>query len=236
MFLTLTYRDPPGGGPPHVLHKRHVQNFFKRLRDGKDKDFCSYLVAGEYGDRTQRAHYHVLLFTRSLLSQRDVERIWGHGHVHIGDVQPESIDYCLAYVLKGRKGMRRSDGRPDEFVTFSQGLGDAGLLSLLRTVGENGLSHFPREFRVLGKQWPLSRRHRSLVTDHGWELTQRTDEETLLECEKALLVMQGVSWNSPEYLAWLDKRAQVLERLKSRRIRDYYLAKNGHTRKRNETF
>lgn len=85
-------------------------------------------------------------------------------------------------------------------------------------------------------RWPLSRRHRELVTLHGWDLAPRTDDETLIEQEKALLVMQGVSWNSPEYLAWLEKRKEVLERLKSRRIRDYYLAQNGHQRKRNETF
>lgn len=236
VFLTLTYRDPPGGGPPHVLHKRHLQNFFKRLRHGRERDFCSYLATGEYGERTFRAHYHVLLFSRAFLGARDLEQIWGHGHVHVGDVQPESIDYCLAYCLKGRKGMLRSDARPAEFVTFSQGIGNAGLISLLESFSKTGLQDFPREFRLYGKKWPLSRRHRELVRDHGWDLTPRTDEETLIESEKALLVMQGVSWDSPEYLAWLEKRKEVLERLRSRRLRDYYLAKNGHQRKRNETF
>jgi len=234
MFLTLTYRDPPGGGPPHVLQKRHLQLFFKRLRH--EGIVLSYLAAGEYGERTQRAHYHVLLFSRTLLGGGCVEKIWGHGSVHVGDVQPESIDYCLAYVLKGRKGMRRSDGRAEEFVTFSQGLGDAGLISLLHAGKSFGVQDFPREFRLYGKRWPLSRRHRQLVTDHGWDLAPRTDEETLIETEKALLVMQGVTFDSPEYQAWLVKRQEVLERSKARRIRDYYREKNGHLKVRNETF
>lgn len=234
MFLTLTYREPPGGGPPHVLQKRHLQTFFKRLR--YEGIVLSYLAAGEYGERTLRAHYHVLLFSRTLLAERCVEQIWGHGHVHVGDVQPESIDYCLAYCLKGRKGMQRVDGRPPEFATFSQGLGNAGLLSLLQSAQSVGLQDFPREFRLYGRKWPLSRRHRVLVADHGWDLAPRTDEETLQLLTHPVLHMPDVRWDSPEYLAWQKEREEILRRLQSRRIRDYYLAQHGHQRKRDETF
>lgn len=235
-FLTLTLRDPPGGGPPHVLQKRHLQLYWKVLRYAYPNLELSYLAVGEYGERTTRAHYHCLLFTERPIDRVALESHWGRGHVHVGDVEPASIDYCLAYVLKGRKGMLRSDGRPPEFRVFSQGIGRKGLIELLKAVAKAGLSELPREFRAFGKRWPLSRRLRSVATDHGYDVSGVVNDETRHEIEKALLVMQGVAWDSPEYLAWLEKRKEILKKARSRRIRDYYLAEKGHLRKRNETF
>lgn len=232
-FVTLTYREPPGGGPPHVLQKRHLQLFFKRLRyEGFE---LSYLGVGEYGERTKRAHYHVLLFADRPVGSDAITRCWGRGSVDVGDVEPASIDYCLAYVLKGRKGLYRDDGRPAEFRVFSQGLGRSAVIELIRAAKGAGLESVPREFRTFGKFWSLTRRHREIVEEQGWSVAPLSNEETAHEMEKALLVLQGVSWNSPEYLAWLEKRQEILRRARSRRIRDYYLAKNGHLKGRNET-
>jgi len=216
-----------------VLQKHHLQSFFKRLRYAQVA--FTYFACGEYGTRTHRAHYHVLFFSYSPISTFVLEREWGYGSVHVGDVQPESIDYCLAYVLKGRKGLIRTDGRPPEFPLFSRGLGNAAVIEIIRTLAARSVLVVPREFRLYGKSWPLTRRHRLLVEDHGWDVAPITNEETLHEMEKALLVMQGVSHDSPEYLAWLEKRQEILSRSRSRRIRDYYKAHHGHQKDRNET-
>lgn len=64
-FFTLTYENrhlPPHG----ELRYKDVQDFFKRLRRKWDrqglKHDIRYIVAGEYGRRRGRCHYHIILF------------------------------------------------------------------------------------------------------------------------------------------------------------------------------
>lgn len=111
------------------------------------------------------------------------------------------------------------------------------MVELIRAIKAAGIRALPRSFRAFGKLWPLPRGLRDFATSQGWEIAPRDDDETIHEFEKALLVMQGYAWNSPEYLAWLDKRQEILKAARSRRIRDYYKTLNGHSvRKRNEAF
>lgn len=59
-FLTLTYDEkhlPEGGS----LVPKHAQDFLKRLRSKTNLKLRYYLV-GEYGEDTERPHYHVALF------------------------------------------------------------------------------------------------------------------------------------------------------------------------------
>lgn len=58
LFLTITYNNE---NYPGQLKVSDIQNFIKYLRktDKKIKYFC----CGEYGGKTERAHYHLILFT-----------------------------------------------------------------------------------------------------------------------------------------------------------------------------
>ena len=72
-FVTLTYNDffvpeskyideNTGEVVPHLsLYKRDVQNFLKRLREMVDYPIRFY-CAGEYGSKTYRPHYHLIIF------------------------------------------------------------------------------------------------------------------------------------------------------------------------------
>ena len=65
VFLTLTYDD--AHVPPNMsLRKRDLQLFMKRLRIKLDRlgiEHCiKYFACGEYGTRTKRPHYHLLLW------------------------------------------------------------------------------------------------------------------------------------------------------------------------------
>ena len=62
-FVTLTYNND---NLPYnenailpTLRKKDLQMFFKRLRSRIDK--IKYFACGEYGDVTQRPHYHMIL-------------------------------------------------------------------------------------------------------------------------------------------------------------------------------
>lgn len=100
-FITLTYDDEhlPVDGK---LHKPDVQKFFKRLRKKyADKPRqMSYLIVGEYGETTNRPHYHLLLHSKIQLSSADIRDTWQQGHVVVGDINSRSIRYTLSYTIK----------------------------------------------------------------------------------------------------------------------------------------
>lgn len=97
-FLTLTYATEP----LHGLDKTHIQLFHKRLRKEQSKvttDKLRYYVVGEYGTKTNRAHYHSILFNLHSDIVPDLDRIWSHGHILAGSVTPASIHYVTKYVI-----------------------------------------------------------------------------------------------------------------------------------------
>jgi hypothetical protein len=117
-FITLTYNAehlPPDAG----LRKKDVQKFFKRLRKAIAPKKIRYYYCGEYGDKNNRPHYHILLFghrfddwvqlgqTQSglpLYTSPTLERIWGQGFVQIGEVTFESAAYVARYIMKKVNG------------------------------------------------------------------------------------------------------------------------------------
>ena len=55
--MTLTYDEK---NLPDRLKKEHLQKFIRNLRDdGKE---IKYFACGEYGDTTNRPHYHMCIF------------------------------------------------------------------------------------------------------------------------------------------------------------------------------
>jgi len=111
-FVTLTYCDnslPLGG----TLIKKHFQDFMKRLRKKYGK--VRYFHCGEYGETSNRPHYHALLFGldfpdktfhtengqgNTIYKSDTLNTLWGHGFCTIGDVNFETAAYTARYILK----------------------------------------------------------------------------------------------------------------------------------------
>ena len=62
-FITLTY-DENHYPKDNSVDKRAIQLFIKRLRK-RLKAPIKYYCVGEYGTKTRRAHYHVIVFNLS---------------------------------------------------------------------------------------------------------------------------------------------------------------------------
>lgn len=111
-FLTLTYDDrhlPPFS----TLQKSDLDNFFKRIRNHAK---VRYFGCGEYGERTRRPHYHVLLFGYDFDHDREpvtvtgagstvyrsafLEELWSLGHSSIGELNYQSAAYVARYCSK----------------------------------------------------------------------------------------------------------------------------------------
>lgn len=130
-FITLTYDTahvPITRAGFMSLNKRHIQLFYKRLRKLHASDTITsgmpsikYFTVGEYGGKTNRPHYHAILFNVHL---PHIQRAWQYGSVHYGKVSGASVGYTLKYIHKAKKiPMHRNDDRIPEFALMSKGLG-----------------------------------------------------------------------------------------------------------------
>lgn len=151
-FITLTYDTKNVHITPKGfmgLNKRDLQLFFKRLRKAHDKDRISrsgiihpghdqgrqkirYYAVGEYGGKTYRPHYHIILFNAKL---ELIQEAWGLGQVHYGEVSGASIGYTLKYMSKPSKiPLHKNDDRQKEFSLMSKELATT-IYHLQKSVG-----------------------------------------------------------------------------------------------------
>jgi len=137
-FVTLTYDDNnlPNG---NTLVKSDLQNFLKRLRHETGPGL-RFFGCGEYGSRTSRPHYHLLLLNSDFADKRIVKsgpqynlydspalsKLWTAGTHALGDVTFESAAYVARYCMKKKQnGNTVTDGRTPEYIVMSRrpGLG-----------------------------------------------------------------------------------------------------------------
>lgn len=125
-FLTLTYDTdnvPITKSGRMTLQKDHVQHFMMRLRKahGKLHEPLKYFCAGEYGDKSWRPHYHMILFNAR---EELIQPAWWYGSIHYGGVTGASVGYTLKYISKGKRVPQyNGDDRLREFCLISKKLG-----------------------------------------------------------------------------------------------------------------
>lgn len=149
-FITLTYNNNHltyHKGSPQLV-KADLQNWFKRVRKAGYK--MRYFAVGEYGSKTYRPHYHVIVFgdvPESVLTKawsfqnKKTKKYYAIGHCHIGTVTQASIMYCLGYIVNG-KGWKMRVKRIPPFTLMSRNPG----------LGANYLSPAMRDWHKSGRK------------------------------------------------------------------------------------
>lgn len=127
IFLTLTY-DQGHLPDDQSLDHKHFQLFFKRLRKRFPNRTIRYYMCGEYGEQTNRPHYHACVFNYKPSDARPVLRssagfmqydsselkeLWPYGFSTFGDLNFQSAAYCARYVMKKITGQMA-----DEHYTY----------------------------------------------------------------------------------------------------------------------
>lgn len=91
---------------PLVLNKKHVQNFFKRLRKNTNKS-CQYFACGEYGEKYARPHYHLILWSDTPFTAQEIQDAWTLNDIPIGNIDFQdmntdaiNITHSFKYVCK----------------------------------------------------------------------------------------------------------------------------------------
>lgn len=156
-FLTLTYNDE------HIptkevkdentgitktgmtLYKKDIQNFLKRLRNHYEYKYnhtgIRFFLAGEYGETTNRPHYHACIFNmpiktelivlkknelgQTIWTNEEIEKIWKKGFISIGHLCWETAAYTARYIMKKQKGETaawyyQSQAKNPEFTLMSR--------------------------------------------------------------------------------------------------------------------
>lgn len=185
IFLTLTYDDkylPKDDHGVPILVKKDCVDFLKRLRYYKSPDLIRHFAVGEYGNETQRPHFHLCLFGISEIEKTPIAKSWRLGFFHSGELNKKSMRYATGYI---QKNLRRAEeeelyGRPPEFMLSSRGtkqnqLGGLGR-DAVRIIANNikdlqyPVREIIRTFKLHGSYFPLgSYLTRKLADDLGIE-------------------------------------------------------------------
>lgn len=158
-FATLTY-SPEHYPSDGSLTPRHCSLWLKRLRErlGPARPIRYFLV-GEYGDQTQRAHYHAALYGVASIETPLLESTWGMGMVHAGELTPDSAQYIAGYVTKKMTAADdvRLQGRHPEFARMSRnpGLGAGAVGSLADALNDR----FGAQLLAASRDVPTSLNH-----------------------------------------------------------------------------
>lgn len=133
LFITLTY-DNEHLPLNQTLVKSDLQKFLKRLRRDLGNRRIKYFACGEYGTKTQRPHYHLIVLGLDDNDRDLIKENWTFcdwlclPNSAIGSVCADSIRYVCGYVQKKLYGSSskieyESTGRIPPFQLQSQGLG-----------------------------------------------------------------------------------------------------------------
>ncbi|UDN67813.1 replication initiator protein [robinz microvirus RP_133] len=168
-FITLTYA-PENLPDKGSLVKRDMQLWLKRVRAAVAPIELRYFLVGEYGDRTNRPHYHAIVYGLGREDQELVEKTWGLGYVYIGDVTEASCQYVAGYVTKKCTSIadkRLLPGQVPEFSLMSRnpGIGSRAAEQIATQITRNRggamwitkNGDVPGIARMEGGFWPLGR-------------------------------------------------------------------------------
>lgn len=198
LFVTLTYDTqfvPITKNGFMNLSKTDLQKFFKRLRkcheNVSDAKSIKYYACGEYGGKTKRPHYHIVLFNANV---EYVNRAWALnnksiGNIHIGEVSEASIGYTLKYISKASQiPMHKNDDRQKEFSLMSKKLGNNYLTEAM--ISWHKAIPSERVYIPLkdGKKAPMPRyfKEKLYTPEEKEEIAYYFQQKAVLELEKQL--------------------------------------------------
>lgn len=144
--VTLTYNDlnlPDGGS----LEKTDAQLWLKSFRKVLAPLKIRFFLAGEYGTKTKRPHFHAIIFGISALVAGGadgrsglVAKTWKRGYVYVDKCSKEAIAYVAGYVTK-KLGTteRESGGLKPEFIRMSlrPGIGAKSAKNIARALSSD---------------------------------------------------------------------------------------------------
>ncbi len=190
-FVTLTYAtehlpiicyEPEESWIP-TLVKSHPQNFVRSVR--KKGYEIRYFGSGEYGEKYQRPHYHLIIFGLGPGAIELFRASWGKGHVSAYEANARTMSYVAKYTLKGSKDVepnsqifdpsnpeRRLTEAPFRIMSLRPPIGAGCATAIGKALKRRPVTYVPesnvhpqRTLRIRGTEYPIDRTIRNRVMD-----------------------------------------------------------------------
>lgn len=212
-FITITYNEEHY---PISLSKRDIQLFLKRIRK---KQKFRYFLAGEYGSKTLRPHYHMILLgydvgeTKQWDNQQsellELEKVWGKGRILGTEANAATIAYTTAYTTKKAytvdKEWPKMLEKPFILMSRKPGLGYNYIKTRLETISEEG------KIYVNGAR-KLPRYAKKLIEKQKPELLERINEAAKATADQKAL--NDISQYNTDYKTDINQKKE--DNIKSR--------------------
>lgn len=217
-FITLTYDDenlPLDGN----LSKKHCQDFIKRLRKEQNKKKgkqIRYYLVGEYGEHTERPHYHLILFNLKAKILTNLETVWQNGNIFVGGVSQASIHYVTKYMLSNQ--CTKKDTKPFSLMSRRPYLGYS-YISEATKVHHRKAKHNQVTYPE-GRQQAMPRVYKERIFS---TLSRQVNAQEALQDRSELTEKLIAKYGEAEYLRRIGnaKRAdykQMLKQSKSKKV------------------
>jgi len=229
-FITLTYNEQ---NYRLGLDYKDFQKFLDRMRKKKGHS-TRYFAAGEYGDISNRPHWHALLFGttfpnlqqigENLWRSPELEQLWPYGFSSIGNVTLQSAAYVASYCTKKITGpLAHAKYTRVNLTTgaYEKVEPEMAHMSLKPGIGANWLR----------KYWPEVYAARDGVVTHGGhteqapryydKIMEKTQPE-LIETKQYERYKKGEQYikdSTPERLIVREKVATAKHQQKTRKLR-----------------
>lgn len=203
VFFTGTVDDDHLGNGS--LDRELFGSFMKRLRRRIEPAKVRSFYVGEYGSRTNRPHYHALLFgfdpsDKSLLSVRHgfpvytsemLSQLWSVGLHELGSVTSQSASYVAKYVRKTLTGNYAKAAYGDRVPPFA-------LMSRNPGIGAGWIDKFGKEVY----------REDSVIMAGSECKPPRYYDDRVAKSRPELL--EEIKWNRERSRNWEEERAERL--------------------------
>lgn len=236
-FVTLTYDDKHNDGN---LHPEHIRDFLKRFRKEIEPRRIRYFAVGEYGDETDRPHYHMAIFgyptcqrgrTRHDLRKlggvccdvcEQIRSKWNFGAIDSGSLTEHSAQYIAGYVTKKMtaKDDPRLQGRHPEFARMSNRPG-LGLMAMHDVADaflsfnlEQSQADVPAALRLGSRMMPVGRYLKGKLREMTGMDTQEVKDYGV---KKAKEEVQGLRENQKT----TEKLSETYQRTHGQRIKSF---------------
>lgn len=210
-FATLTYDD---AHLPWTLQVRDLQLFLKSLRQRADRP-VRFFASGEYGSKTQRPHYHVILFGFDALGaagQAMVQDSWGRGQAKTDALTPARIAYCAGYTDKKVTDRRNTVDRCDPET------GEVWQPPFINMSRRPGIGSHARQWKSSWRSFAIHDGHKLAVPrflHNAWRETATEQELEELQAERDAYIHSRD--NSIQGLEAAEKIALAKQKLSSER-------------------
>lgn len=229
-FITLTYNDDHY---PGQLVVKDVQNFIKLLRYRLNESF-RYFCSGEYGSRTARAHYHMILFTNydldldfrkqtktgPLFESKLLNECWKKGFIWVAhDLDNMSFAYVSSYSNKNYLKTHQNQVRKEFNKKVNEIIENKNLSGFLKYVEIDKLVPMilfkKNEFIIMSKKPPIGSSEKLNYKQLPSSLLKWFNNKIKYNEENLSVLL-----NNPYFTELKERQEQFTKFLKSNKISD----------------